>query len=562
MNPVIVVPTYISGRHQKENKPILQTYDHMDPMSKTDNLLRCLRSINAMQGDVPVIVLVVSDLGLDNQAANAVQLTVNKVPQLQTLVVGAPELSLVQQRLEQLGIGSKTLEIGLTSYGSIRNLGLVVSAVFGFDAVVFVDDDEVIEDPEFLKKAVYGLGKFTSKGIPIIAKSGYFLDAEGSWLSKANTEWYDKQWDQGKAFNKWITKAMNGPRLSRSNVACGGCLALHKEAFKRLSFDPWIARGEDLDYMLNLRMYGSTVWFDNQWNLRHLPPETESEGTRFRQDIYRWLYEFRKIEYSRTQIDLMQIKPSALMPYPGPFLEPGVQRRIKQTARLRSLACNDKRAYSKAAAAASNEAAEYAAENCTNYFEFQSIWPKIMDRLDGDLVLRTALVQSTALRKGIDLGEIDMEQAVADEAAQQANVAAAAAAAAVANLAEQAQAAAEEHAAVGAGAAGVAGAAGADAAVAAGAGAAAGAAGMAGEAAGHAKRAKKNAGFKKGSTQEIMPVSVFPEFANEELDLDDAAGIWAAAEAAATQGTSGEGGLRPREFDPGLTSEIRLNLQD
>ena len=62
---------------------------------------------------------------------------------------------------------------------------------------------------------------------------------------------------------------------------CGGCLALHKEAFKSLSFDPWIARGEDLDYMLDLRMYGSDIWFDNQWSLRHLPPETESEGTRF-----------------------------------------------------------------------------------------------------------------------------------------------------------------------------------------------------------------------------------------------------------------------------------------
>ena len=52
----------------------------------------------------------------------------------------------------------------------------------------------------------------------------------------------------------------------------------------------------DLDYLLNLRMYGSDIWFDNQWNLKHLPPETESEGTRFRQDIFRWLYEYRKME--------------------------------------------------------------------------------------------------------------------------------------------------------------------------------------------------------------------------------------------------------------------------
>lgn len=113
------------------------------------------------------------------------------------------------------------------------------------------------------------------------------------------------------------------PRLSRSNHVCGGCLAVHKEAFRRLAFDPWITRGEDLDYMLDLRMYGSDIWFDNQWVLRHLPPRTASEGTRFRQDIFRWLYEYRKLEYSRALIDLQQVKPASLEPYPGPFLERG-----------------------------------------------------------------------------------------------------------------------------------------------------------------------------------------------------------------------------------------------
>ena len=189
---------------------------------------------------------------------------------------------------------------------------------------------------------------------------------------------------------------MRGPRLSRSNHVCGGCLALHKEAFKRLSFDPWIMRGEDLDYMLNLRMYGSDIWFDNKWSLRHLPPESTSEGTRFRQDIYRWLYEYRKMEYSRTQIDLLQVKPASLEPYPGPFLEPGIERRIRITAFLRSLARPDKRAYRKAAKAAKVEAAEYAQRNCAKYFEFQFIWPELMARMEGDQILRTALLQSAA----------------------------------------------------------------------------------------------------------------------------------------------------------------------
>ncbi len=124
----------------------------------------------------------------------------------------------------------------------MRNLGLVVACALGFDAVVFLDD-EVVTDADFLRRAMYSLGKLTRKGIPILAKTGFYYNSEGSYLSKSQNKWYNRFWQQGSAFNKWIARAMNAPRLSRSNHVCGGCLALHKEAFKRLSFDPWIPRG-------------------------------------------------------------------------------------------------------------------------------------------------------------------------------------------------------------------------------------------------------------------------------------------------------------------------------
>lgn len=375
------------------------TYDHMTPVSQSGELPRLLASLQKVRGIGQIVVLVVSEPSIEIQAAEKIQSVVSNYPSLSTVVIGAPELALIQQRMEQLGLGKLSKEIGLSGYGAVRNLGLVVADVLGFDAAVFLDDDEVVDDADFLQKAMYGLGKLTKKGIPILAKTGFYFNSEGSYLSKSQDKWYNHFWQQGKAFNKWIEKAMRGPRLSRSNHVCGGCLALHKEAFKRLSFDPWIARGEDLDYMLDLRMYGSDIWFDNKWSLRHLPPETESEGTRFRQDIFRWLYEFRKMEYSRTQIDLMQVKPSSLEPYPGPFLEPGITKRIRMTAFLRSLARPDKRAYRKAAKAATGEATTYAQRNCSKYFEFQFVWPELMARMENDQILRTALIKSAAQRQ-------------------------------------------------------------------------------------------------------------------------------------------------------------------
>ena len=394
MNPVILIPVFISARRHAEVGQVTSTYDHTTSLSSQGELPRCLDSLRKVRGLGHIVILVAAEPSIENQAAEKVQTQVSQYPSLNVAVVGAPELALIQQRMEQLGVPVRN-EIGLSGYGAVRNLGLLVANMLDFDAAVFLDDDSVVEDEAFLEKAMYGLGKLTRRGVPILAKTGYYLNEEGSFLSNKPTKWYDHFWQQGKAFNAWIAKAMAGPRLSRSNHVCGGCLALHKEAFRRVSFDPWIARGEDLDYMLDLRMYGSDIWFDNQWAMRHLPPATPREGLRFRQDIFRWLYEYRKIEYARTQIDLLQIKPQSLQPYPGPFLESNITKRIRRTALLRSIGRPDGRGYRQAAKSATGEAAKYAETHCSKYFEFQFKWPAIMSRFENDVIMQGILLQSS-----------------------------------------------------------------------------------------------------------------------------------------------------------------------
>lgn len=394
MNPVILIPVFISARRHAEVGQVASTYDHTTSLSSQGELPRCLDSLRKVRGLGHIVILVAAEPSIENQAASKARSIAEYFSDLSITVVGAPELALIRQRMEQLGVPVCN-EIGLSGYGAVRNLGLLVANMLDFDAAVFLDDDSVVEDEAFLEKAMYGLGKLTRRGVPILAKTGYYLNEEGSFLSNKPTKWYDHFWQQGKAFNAWITKAMAGPRLSRSNHVCGGCLALHKEAFRRVSFDPWVARGEDLDYMLDLRMYGSDIWFDNQWVMRHLPPATPREGLRFRQDIFRWLYEYRKIEYARTQIDLLQIKPQSLQPYPGPFLESNITKRIRRTALLRSIGRPDGRGYRQAAKSATGEAAKYAETHCSKYFEFQFKWPAIMSRFENDVIMQGILVQSS-----------------------------------------------------------------------------------------------------------------------------------------------------------------------
>ena len=409
MNPAVIIPTFHTAPTKRGASKPSNLYDHPTPLNEQGTLGRCLNSLQQVRGLGQVIILVAAEGGVEDEAAKKVQNIANQFPQMHTLVVGRAEAEIVQQRLDQLGFGGQQEAIGLTGYSAIRNLGLVVAQVLGFDSVVFIDDDETIEDEAFLEKAMYGLGKLAKKGIPILAKSGFYFNDEGTYYSKSQNRWYNHFWQQGRAFNNWISKAMSGPRLSRSNHVCGGCLALHRETYRRLSFDPWILRGEDLDYLLNLRMYGSDIWFDNQWSLMHRPPRDRHEGHRFYRDIFRWVYEYYKIEFSRAQIDLLQIKPSSLMPYPGPFLEPGITKRIKRTAFLRSLARPDKKRYREGAKAAAGEATEYAQEHCMKYFEFQYTWGDIMARMESDGGLRQALVQAAIARQSG--GEVVVEAA-------------------------------------------------------------------------------------------------------------------------------------------------------
>ena len=231
MIPVVGIPTFVSTRSQREGGSIITTYDHPTPLSQEGDLPRCLESLTKVEGIGQIIVLVAAEPAIAHKAAQKTQAIAARFPELHIAVIGAAEAGLVQQRMEQLGLGKLSKEIGLVGYGAIRNLGLVLANVRGFDSIVFLDVDEVIDDADFLQKGVYGLGKLTRRGVPILAKTGYYLNDQDSYLSRRSTKWYDRYWEQGKEFNAWITRAMRGPRLSRSNHVCGGCLALHKEAF-------------------------------------------------------------------------------------------------------------------------------------------------------------------------------------------------------------------------------------------------------------------------------------------------------------------------------------------
>ena len=50
MNPVIVIPTYVSSRRRKEPTSVTATYDHTTPLKNPGELPRLLTSLQKVRG--------------------------------------------------------------------------------------------------------------------------------------------------------------------------------------------------------------------------------------------------------------------------------------------------------------------------------------------------------------------------------------------------------------------------------------------------------------------------------------------------------------------------------
>jgi hypothetical protein len=363
-------------------------YDHPTPIDGESSLGLCLESLQKVRGLGRVLVIVAAtDASIEHAAEDRVREIVADFPAIDAFVFGPAEMGSLHRRLEQLEFSDLIDGVTLTGYGAVRNVGLIAAAVLGHEAVVFVDDDELVLDAGFLETALEGLGEKLEDGTPMLAKTGYYVDENGKWQRHDAAHWSDMFWRQRDSFNAALDVVMKPPRIQRAKIAFGGCMALHRDMYCSVSFDPWVTRGEDMDYVINTRMHGGDVFIDDHWNLLHLPPEPVSEALRFQQDVYRFVYEHRKIEFAKSQVDLRQVTPKSMSPYPGDFIDSSVGWRAVVTGMLRAVARPEKGRYVRAALYSVREAGDYAREHCQHYFEFQRRWPLLMERIWDDIAL-------------------------------------------------------------------------------------------------------------------------------------------------------------------------------
>ncbi len=386
MQTYMVIPTYWTGENNEWNEGDA-VFDHPTPLDKEGTLLRTLKSIDILEDKdfTLIIVAATTNPKYDDRVEKKLKEMLQKVDLPIETILFTPNR--LKEFKEYFLKDSPLSEIvSLTNYSNIRNVCLLLPYILDAEIAVFIDDDEVFEDPKFMNKAKEFIGRrFYGNTVDGIA--GYYLNEDNEYYDKVNIEPWMTYWDRfgGKreAFDKIIG---NEPRLKKTPFAFGGAMVFHRNLFRIVPFDPKITRGEDTDYVINAKMFGFNFYLDNKLAIKHLPPPKKHPiWKRFREDIYRFLYDKSKIDTQYEKINLHYVTPEDFDPYPGQFLKDDLEDKIFKTnliLALHYLTVNDIEATKETIK--NIHLAKYKAKPHYNtfdeYLQFQKKWRALLER--------------------------------------------------------------------------------------------------------------------------------------------------------------------------------------
>jgi glycosyltransferase involved in cell wall biosynthesis len=293
-----------------------------------------------------------------------------------TLIFSSHHLKNLREYLVQKNFKNFYSLIDLKGFSKIRNTGLLLGQALSIDVVIFIDNDEVVEDPHYLQIACEYLNKRWN-GKEVSGKGGFYIESDGTILLPPQRLWWRLFWNKTKWMNRVWEKILSSKnRLVPSPMLLGGNLVLHQYLFRSVPFDPFIPRGEDTDYLINATQLGYCLLFDKQLRIKHLHPErTEFYfQEELRGDIERFLYEREKTKIG-LDIDLD--------PYPGYFLKWTLYPKAILTSALLGLDYLAKREWRKAGECIENIPPVFKKRNggWLPYLKFRSDWEKVMSEI-------------------------------------------------------------------------------------------------------------------------------------------------------------------------------------
>jgi len=349
MRTVVVIPTYWGRESKIGYKKGDIVYDHATPVDEEGTLDRTLESMKILKKkDFKLVVLVCpTNMEIEEEAEEKARKIIKEVRlDAETYLFTQNTLKKIRKYARNSKLEENVLSLlSLNGYANVRNMCLFAAHLLNSEITVLIDDDEVIENPDFMDIAREFIGKRVY-GETVYGVAGYYLNKYGNYYDDVSMEPWMTYWNRfgckSKAFDKIIGCE---PRLKQTPFVFGGAMVVHKNLYQIVPFDPNITRGEDIDYLINAKMFGFDFFLDNKLSIKHLPPpKTHPVWQRTREDIYRFIYEKSKIDSQYEVNNMRMVSAKDFFPYPGEFLTNDLEDKIFKTNLLlamESLANNE-----------------------------------------------------------------------------------------------------------------------------------------------------------------------------------------------------------------------------
>lgn len=410
MKTTLVIPTYwTAAPHQLSSKQEpAAIYDHPTFINKSGTLPRLLRSLEKLRikgVDVPniVVLVAVTHKESEKEAEKKIESILREHSRrLNIMSFSSSDLRFLVLHLKKKAFSKFAVLLNLIGYSNVRNVGLVISQILESEAIIFLDDDEMVTDENFFKKCTEFVGR-KYKGKKIGGVTGYYIGSSGSyWLMDNHREWWKTGWRKRRKMNEAFKIIESSVRLKDTPFAFGGNMVLHKELFEKVPFDPFIPRGEDMDMLVNAKMFDFAFLLDSQLWVLHSPEHVGSRWSEMRQDLYRFAYMRSKLHDLKHRKGVTPLQIKSLEPYPGCFLGRDLMFKFAVSGFLSVIhsalkfSTTESVEYLKNIKLSLTDVHSYVEKHYKDYFDFQGRWAKTMPLIRGNKLIKDYLQKKEA----------------------------------------------------------------------------------------------------------------------------------------------------------------------
>jgi GT2 family glycosyltransferase len=393
----VIIPTYWTSSSSAINREAPSaTYDHPTALESLSSLPRLFDSLKKTElpnesTTIFVIVAATHDVLKEKAAERTIRILKSYERYFDVRTFSASTLSRMKSEDKTLA-----MLLSLRGYSNVRNIGLIIAQTLESDIAYFLDDDVVVRDKKNFEKIQEFAGK--RKGEKLLGGiAGYYVDQQGSFYLRVDPkEWWRAFWPKDAKMNAAFKIIEKPERLAETTFAFGGCMVVHWKMFEKVPFDPFVSRGEDMDLLVNARMFGYEFMLDTELKVVHIPSKGKTEWSEMRQDLFRFLYMRQKLLSHKNANRAMSVSIDSLKPYPGHFLLPQIPFNFATSSCLKSLHSIFQGDSKSSMEFMRNvrkipSAIRFSGNHCRDYFDFQKRWANHVPNIRGSSSLKCVL---------------------------------------------------------------------------------------------------------------------------------------------------------------------------